>query len=332
MLDLEKNALSGRIPEWIGESLQDLIVLSLQSNRFFGNIPLQLCHLANIQVLDLSLNNISGTIPKCINKFSAMTHEWDTNATLTTDYIPSGITYHLGIYEYFNNAVLTWKGSNFEFKNTLGLVKILDLSSNILSGEVSEEIMSLTGLVGLNLSRNNLSGEITSKIGYLKSLDFLDLSRNQFSGEIPPTLSLISGLSVLDLSNNNLSGRIPSGTQLQSFNSSTYGGNPGLCGLPLPTKCPGDESAQGSATNNGGKEDTTTNNGGKEDTDAPKDDLWFYLSSVIGFVVGFWGVCGTLLFKASWRHAYFNFLIDAKDWLYVTAAVSISKLRTRLSF
>ncbi|XP_031248566.1 receptor-like protein EIX2 [Pistacia vera] len=289
VLDLEKNALLGRIPECIGESLQDLIVLSLKSNRFSGNISLQLFHLANIQVLDLSLNNISGTIPKCFNNFSAMTYEGSISTTLTTDYFLDGSLYVYQRREYFDNAVLTWKGSKFEFKNTLGLVKMLDLSSNILSGEVSGEIMSLTGLVALNISKNNLSGEITLKIGDLKSLDFLDLSRNQFSGQIPPTLSLISGLGFLDLSNNNLSGRIPSGTQLQSFNSSMYGGNPGLCGLPLPTKCPGDEPCQGPATNNGGK----------EGTDAPKDDLWFYLSSIIGFVVGFWGVCGTLLFKAS---------------------------------
>ncbi|XP_031260903.1 receptor-like protein EIX2 [Pistacia vera] len=320
VLDLEKNALPGRIPEWIGESLQDLIFLSLLSNNIFGNIPLQLCRPGNIQLLDLSFNNISATIPKCFNNFSSMTYEWST--TLTTNYFPCGSPFVYQRQEYFDNAVLKWKESKFEFKNTLGLIKMLDLSSNILSGEVSEEIMSLTGLVALNLSRNNLSGEITLKIGDLKSLDFLDLSRNQFSGEIPPTLSLISGFSVLDLSNNNLSGRIPSGTQLQSFNSSVYGGNPGLCGLPLPTKCSDDEPSQGPATNNGGK----------EGTDAPKDDLWFYLSSIIGFVVGFWGVCGTLLFKASWRHAYFNFLIDAKDWVYVTAVVSISKLQTRLSF
>jgi len=34
----------------------------------------------------------------------------------------------------------------------------------------------------------------------------------------------------------------------------------------------------------------------------------------VGFATGFWIVFGSLLFKRSWRHAYFNFLYDVKDW------------------
>ncbi|KAK2430153.1 receptor protein EIX2 [Trifolium repens] len=46
---------------------------------------------------------------------------------------------------------------------------------------------------------------------------------------------------MLNLSDNNLSGRIPIGTQLQSFDASSYEGNVDLCGKPLDKKCPGDE-------------------------------------------------------------------------------------------
>ena len=52
----------------------------------------------------------------------------------------------------------------------------------------------------------------------------------------------------------------------------------------------------------------------------------FYVSLGLGFVIGFWGVFGTLLFKKSWRFAYFNFLDDARDWIYVMAAVHKAKL------
>jgi hypothetical protein len=38
------------------------------------------------------------------------------------------------------------------------------------------------------------------------------------------------------------------------------------------------------------------------------EHLWFYTNIAIGIIVGFWGVCGFLILKSSWRHAYFQFL------------------------
>ena len=112
-------------------------------------------------------------------------------------------------------------------------MKSIDFSNNKLIGEIPSEVTDLVELVSLNLSRNDLIGPIPATIGQLKLLDSLDLSQNQLNGRIPDSLSQIAGLSVLDLSNNTLSGKIPLGTQLQSFNTSTYEGNPELCGLPL---------------------------------------------------------------------------------------------------
>ncbi|KAH9648760.1 hypothetical protein KPL70_025724 [Citrus sinensis] len=321
VLDLGKNAFFGEIPTWIGESLQNLIVLSLKSNNFHGNIAYQLCHLGFIQILDLSLNIISGNIPKCFNNFSAMTYERCSNPTIgfaKSFLVLPGIGYY---YKYLVNLLLTWKGSENEYKSTLGLVRCLDLSSNKLDGAIPEEIMDLVGLIALNLSRNNLTGPITPKIGELTSLDFLDLSRNLFSGSIPSSLSQLSGLGVLDFSYNNLSGKIPLGTQLQSFNASVYAGNLELCGLPLANMCPDEESTPSPGTD----DDSDT----LEDEDDQFLTLEFYVSSILGFFVGFWGVCGTLMLNRSWRHGYFNFLTGMKDWVYVTAAVNIAKLQRK---
>ncbi|CAI9774037.1 unnamed protein product [Fraxinus pennsylvanica] len=55
-------------------------------------------------------------------------------------------------------SFVTWKGKEAEYINTLNLVKLIDLSSNNLVGDVPAEITNLVMLVGLNLSRNNLSG------------------------------------------------------------------------------------------------------------------------------------------------------------------------------
>ncbi|XP_052289544.1 receptor-like protein EIX2 [Citrus sinensis] len=321
VLDLGKNAFFGEIPTWIGESLQNLIVLSLKSNKFHGNIPYQLCHLGLIQVLDLSLNIRSGKIPKCFNNFSAMTYKRCSNPTIgfakSILVAPRTGNY----YKYLVNLLLTWKGSENEYKSTLGLVRCLDLSSNKLDGAIPEEIMDLVGLIALNLSRNNLTGPITPKIGELTSLDFLDLSRNLFSGSIPSSLSQLSGLGVLDLSYNNLSGKIPLGTQLQSFNASVYAGNLELCGLPLANKCPDEESTPSPGTD----DDSDT----LEDEDDQFITLGFYVSSILGFFVGFWGVCGTLMLNRSWSYGYFNFVTGVKDWVYVIWAVNIAKLQRK---
>ena len=165
---------------------------------------------------------------------------------------------------------------------------------------------SLLQLVGLNVSRNNLVGEIPQTIGQMKQLQSLDLSRNQFSGKIPSSMSELNFLSVIDLSYNNLSGKIPTSTQLQSLKASDFIGNPTLCGPPLIQKCPGDY-------------------GNKDDED--EFGKWFYVGTGFGFAISFWGVCGSLLLKRSWRHAYFLLLDNMKNWLYVKTAVNVVRLR-----
>ncbi|KAJ9678524.1 hypothetical protein PVL29_020647 [Vitis rotundifolia] len=239
-IDLAKNRLSGKIPPWIGGNLPNLMVLNLRSNKFSGSICSELCQLKKIQILDLSSNNLSGTIPRCLSNFTAMTKKGSLTITynFSLHYVDGGFQ----DWSYVDRELVKWKGREFEYKNTLGLVKSVDLSSNKLTGEIPKEVTDLLELVSLNFSRNNLIGSIPTTIGQLKSLDVLDLSQNQLIGEIPTSLSEIDRLSTLDLSNNNLSGKIPQGTQLQSFDTSSYEGNPTLCGPPLLKKCPGDKA------------------------------------------------------------------------------------------
>ncbi|XP_073019977.1 receptor-like protein EIX2 [Primulina eburnea] len=179
----------------------------------------------------------------------------------------------------------------------------------------------MEGLVYLNLSRNHLRGGINPTIQQMEALECLDLSGNQLSGEIPASLGALPFLEILDLSNNNFSGEIPSGIQLQGFDASTYAGNIGLCGSPLPT-CPGNEPPP---SDHHGKLD----NG---DGDAFTNQSLiheFYITIVLGFIVGFWGVIGTLLVKRSWRFAYFNFFDRIHDYVCLKAALYWRRLRLR---
>ncbi|KAJ0810550.1 putative non-specific serine/threonine protein kinase [Helianthus annuus] len=304
LLDVGENSLSGRIPTWIGKSLLALRVLSLTSNRFHGNFPTHLCRLSHTQILDLSVNNISGTIPRCLSNFKGMKDvsffEWRNG-------VQHGWFPFVDRYVYLFQAFLQWKGRKYQYSNTLHLVTSLDLSSNSLNGEIPLDITKLSGLVALNLSRNNLTWKIPQDIGRLRWLDFLDLSRNHLTGGIPTSLSQLASLGMLDLSHNNLSGRIPSSTQLQSFDASSYSGNPALCGLPLRKPCPGDLVPHNPKT--------TVET---EDIRDQEDKLiirGYFICLWTGLAFGFVGFCGSLVLSDSWRHAYFKFWDHVENWI-----------------
>lgn len=311
MLDLGDNRFSGPIPYWLGQQLQ---MLSLRGNQLSGSLPLSLCDLTNIQLLDLSENNLSGLIFKCWKNFSAMSQNvFSTTQNVITMFEDIFSPGYEG-YDLF--ALMMWKGTERLFKNDKLILRSIDLSSNQLTGDLPEEIGNLIALVSLNLSSNNLTGEITSMIGKLTSLEFLDLSRNHFTGLIPHSLTQIDRLSMLNLSNNNLSGRIPIGTQLQSFDASSYEGNADLCGKPLDKKCPRDEVAPQ-------KPET-------HEESSQEDKRPIYLSVALGFITGFWGLWGSLFLSRNWRHTYVLFLNYIIDTVYVFMVLNVNKFQRRL--
>nr|POE51005.1 serine/threonine-protein kinase bri1-like 2 [Quercus suber] len=302
-MDFGGNRLSGNLPSWI-ES--DIFMLRLRSNLFSGTIPKKWCDLHKLHILDLAQNNLSGSIPNCFNNFIAMV---DSN-TLESK----------SIENYTEEAYIMTKGSYYKYDHTLQLVTCIDLSGNSLTGGIPIQITSLTRLGTLNLSMNHLNGSIPKNIGHMRWLETLDLSNNRLFGPIPGSLSSLTSLVHLNLSFNNLTGRIPSGSQLQTLIDATiYKGNPSLCGFPLPTKCLGDETSDGPSIT-----DVDDKQGGDH-----YERIWFYASIGLGFVVGFWSVCGTLLLKKSWRHCYFRFCDEIKDRIALLIALRVVHLKRK---
>ncbi|KAJ9679400.1 hypothetical protein PVL29_021357 [Vitis rotundifolia] len=304
LIDFGGNKLTGNIPSWIGERTH-LMVLRLTSNDFFGDIPPQICRLSSLMVLDLANNRLSGFIPKCLKNISAMA----TSPSPIDDKF-NALTDHIIYTRYTEDILLVIKGRESIYGSILPLVRMVDLSSNNLSGGIPSEISSLFGLQSLNLSRNNLMGRIPEKIGVIRYLESLDLSNNHLLGEIPQSIINLTLLNHLDLSYNNFSGRIPSSTQLQSFDALDFIGNPELCGAPLLKNCTENEDPNPSDENGDGFERS-----------------WFCIGMATGFIVSFWGVCGALLCKRAWRHAYFKFLDNINDRVYLATVLKLSWLR-----
>ncbi|KAM5552264.1 hypothetical protein ABKV19_026900 [Rosa sericea] len=299
-LYLGGNKFTGSIPSWIGSKVSTFRVLQLQSNSLSGHIPRHLCSLPSLQILDLSHNRFSGTIPNCLNKLTSL--------------IYGSYGGWISARVNFEVTTVTVKGRASEYlENNARLLFIIDFSHNDLEGEIPEEISSLVGLATLNLSMNQLSGNIPSRIGNLHLLETLDLSQNQLSGQIPQSLASLTFLSHLNLSCNKLTGRIPSGNQLQTLDdSSIYEGNPSLCGFPL-SNC----------TEDGGNMHEPQH----EPHEADDEKLGLYTSAVLGFIIGFWSVCGTLILKKSWRYAYFQFFDHIKEKVALAIALKVARLK-----
>jgi len=157
MLDVAENMLFGPIPSWIGESMQQLIILNMRDNHFSENLPIQLCYLKHIQFLDLSRNMLSKGIPSCLNNLTALSEKIINTSEIlnriswmNNNYFFTYGSSHMG--DYTLNISFMWKGVEQGFKNPELKLKSIDFSSNKLTGEIPKEIEYLVGLVSLNLS------------------------------------------------------------------------------------------------------------------------------------------------------------------------------------
>ena len=57
---------------------------------------------------------------------------------------------------------------------------------------------------------------------------------------------------------------------------------------------------------------------------------WFFISMGMGFPVGFWAVVGSLALNKSWRNAYFWFINEIIDRLYVFKIVNMARLKRKI--
>ncbi|KAH0765876.1 hypothetical protein KY285_001747 [Solanum tuberosum] len=155
------------------------------------------------------------------------------------------------------------------------------------------------------------------------TLIVLILRSNKFDGELPQELCHLKDLQILDLANNTFVGIIP--RCIGNFSAM----------VKVKKKVKYDLNLQYSAYMGALRESAMVTTKGNmyhsngnipnhkyEDNESDKDEVdWFYISMAIGFALSFWGVRGLLLFKRSWRHAYFRFLDRSWEMLFAKLPV-----------
>ncbi|KAK4268561.1 hypothetical protein QN277_025203 [Acacia crassicarpa] len=234
VLDIGNNKINDEFPCLL-KTIPTLQVMVLRRNNFHGHIGcpnMKRMIWKMLKIVDLALNNFNGMLPgECFQTWKAMI--LDNNQTSPKANQIDFNFFRFSQLNYQDQVIVTMKGREITFIKILTVFTFIDLSSNRIEGSIPQEMMDFTALIGLNLSNNNLTGPIPSSMWKLKQLESLDLSNNYFTGEIPSELASLSFLSYLNLSDNHLVGKIPTGTQLQTFDATSFQGNDGLYGPPL---------------------------------------------------------------------------------------------------
>ncbi|GJZ24771.1 leucine-rich repeat receptor-like protein kinase TDR [Tanacetum coccineum] len=188
-----------------------LVRIRLEDNLFSGDISLDFNVLKDVSYVDLSGNNLIGGIPSDIVRASSLERFSVSNNPNLGGIIPEKV----------------W---------SLPALHNFSASSCSISGNFPG-FQSCKSLAVVDLNGNHLSGTIPESVSFCENLETLNLAENNFSGEIPVKLGTSMKLKFLNLSYNDLSGVIPTESTFKAMDSSSFIGNPNLCGAPLTTPC-----------------------------------------------------------------------------------------------
>ncbi|KAM3288016.1 hypothetical protein P3S67_021446 [Capsicum chacoense] len=242
-INLRNNSFHGEIPQAIGLLLQ-LHYLNISSNSFSGNIPTNLTYCKELRVLDLQFNDLVGTIvdqlsslsklyilrlkgnslaggiPQWIGNFSSLKF-LDISDNCLQGPIPDdlGRLKNLLVF-HVNSNELSASPDLFLFHWRMpSKLNVIDISQNILIGDVPTSFGKLENSFRLNFEENRLGGR--GSYEGLRFLDFLtncthlmvlSFATNNFRGELPHSITNISTvLEIFSLGNNRMHGTLPAG-------------------------------------------------------------------------------------------------------------------------
>ncbi|KAL2494299.1 Leucine-rich receptor-like protein kinase family protein [Forsythia ovata] len=234
VIDLSKNHFEGnltRLLKW-----GNVEILDLSQNRLTGSIPEVTAQFLRLNYLNLSHNLLNGSLPKVISlfpKLSVLDLSFNQlGGPLLTTLLASSTLQEL----HLQNNILS--GSvNFSHPLQNSNCRVVDFSHNQLSGYFPDGIGSFAGLQVLNIGGNSFSGSLPTSIGNLSTLTSLDISHNHFTGPLPKNLS--NSLQSFNASYNDLSGVVPE--NLRKFPLSSF--YPGNSALHFPSPPPGSNQA-----------------------------------------------------------------------------------------
>ncbi|GLJ42055.1 hypothetical protein SUGI_0870820 [Cryptomeria japonica] len=203
-LDLSADSIQTNIPSWIW-NLPSLYSLNLSCNQLTGSLPSRQTLPKYFEILDLHNNSLEGSLHLPL----AGAYLVDLSMNQFNGSIPSPIG------AYLENAVfLTLSRNNLSGAIPESIctpyLQVLDLSKNTLSSVIPPHLTRIcSSLSVLDLAENHLEGKLPAEWGNITNMHTLKLNGNHLRGVIRSSISEGRSLQVLDLGNNDLEGTLP---------------------------------------------------------------------------------------------------------------------------
>ncbi|XP_042506598.1 probable inactive receptor kinase At5g10020 [Macadamia integrifolia] len=201
VLDLGDNQLTGQLPKI--NSLPNLNILRLGNNRLYGSIQEELLgDSIPLEELDLSNNWFSGSIQGIKSPNLKVLN-------LSSNLLAGSLPSNLGgcvILDLSKNMI---SGDISTVQSWGDTMEVIDLSSNSLSGSFPNLTTQFQNLTSIKIRNNSLVGDLPSALGSCPRLSAVDFSLNGLTGCIPTSFFTLLSLTYLNLSGNHFTGSIP---------------------------------------------------------------------------------------------------------------------------
>jgi len=207
ILSLCDVTISPTLPDTL-TNLTSLKKLDLYNSELYGEFPVGVFHLPNLEFLDLRYNpNLQGRLP-----------EFESSSLIKLGLDGTGFygTLPVSIGKLSSLRTLSIQGCYFVgyIPSSLGNLTQLTgicLNENKFRGDPSVSLANLTKLSVLDIGYNKLiTIETISWVGKLSSLTGLVISSVNISSDIPLSFANLTQLEVLSAQNSNMKGQIPS--------------------------------------------------------------------------------------------------------------------------
>lgn len=210
-LVIEDNHFSGELTEATVQQLSNLQIVDISNNQIESTLPSNIWKdLISLKVLDIHGNKFIGALPPVDSTHSQQLEFLAVNNNNLDGEIPSSLAECTSLkhLDLSNNAFVSTLPSSFEKLSNLQY--FFAAHNPLKEGEIPTLLKGMPSLVDLSLQNSNRVGIIPDWMGTAFSLTLLDLGHNALQGSIPDSIGETTSLRHLLLNRNNLEGNISS--------------------------------------------------------------------------------------------------------------------------